>query len=215
MVLTHAHDDHVTGLVEVLERFDVRSVMWNGLPGTGEAFVAWTEAVSREGSAVAVAQAAQVIDVGDGARIEVLHPEPDLLEGTEDDLNNNAIVLRLVYGEVSFLLAGDVEAEGEAALLDAGHDVAATVLKVGHHGSDGASTLPFLDAVMPAVAVVSAGEGNPFGHPSPGLRLRLAGVPLLRTDRNGSVTFETDGTRLWVEQERGEAGLVGAGYVAW
>jgi competence protein ComEC len=198
MVLTHAQDDHVTGLIEVMERYDVRGVLWNGQAGETAAFRALSEAMTGQALPVAIAQAGQVVELGDGAYIEVLHPQPALLVGTEDDLNNNAVVLRLVYGEVSFLLTGDIEVDGEKAILDAGHDVSATVLKVAHHGSDGATTQPFLDATAPSIAVVSAGAGNPFGHPSPSLRLRLSGVPLLRTDLNGTVSFETDGTHLWV-----------------
>jgi competence protein ComEC len=210
MVLTHGQDDHVTGLVEVLERYNVQSVLWNGMPGETAAFGAWAGEVSREALPVTIAQAGQVIDLGDGVYIEVLHPQPSLLEGTEDDLNNNAVVLRLVYGAASFLLTADIEADGEAAILDAGYDVSATVLKVAHHGSDGATTQPFLDAVSPSIAAVSAGQGNPFGHPSPTLRLRLAGIPLLRTDLNGTITFETDGKRLWLEYERGQVELLAA-----
>jgi beta-lactamase superfamily II metal-dependent hydrolase len=77
------------------------------------------------------------------------------------------------------------------------------VLKVGHHGSGGSTTVPFLDAVRPAVAVVSVGEGNAFGHPAPATRLRLGAVPMFRTDLNGSVRFETDGRSVWVSPQRG------------
>ena len=208
MVLTHAQDDHVTGLVEVLERYDVGAVLWNDVPGETGAYDAWVEEVTRQGLPVMVARAGQVIDLGGGASFEVLHPQPDLLTGTQDDLNNNAIVLRLVYGDTSFLLTGDIEVEAENAILDAGFEVAATVLKIAHHGSDGATTEPFLDAVSPSIAAVSAGEGNVFGHPSPSLRLRLAGVPLLRTDVNGTITFHTDGRQLWLDYERGDVDVL-------
>ena len=120
-------------------------------------------------------------------------------------------MLRLVYGAVSFLLTGDLAAEGEDALLASGADLHSTVLKVGHHGSDG-STLPaFLDAVAPELAVISVGADNNFGHPSPTTRLRLAGVPLLRTDLNGDVRFETDGSALWVAFDRGDYARVELG----
>ncbi len=210
MVLTHAQDDHVTGLIDVLERYDVGAVLWNGIKGQSAASRAWEDEVSRRGLPVAFAQAGQVIELGDGVRMEVVHPQPALLYGTEDDLNNNAVVLRLVYGEVSFLLTGDIEVDAENAILAAGEDVSATVLKVSHHGSDGATTQPFLDAVSPSIAAISVGADNSFGHPSPTLRLRLADVPLLRTDLNGTVSFETDGTQLWVDYERGGISLVDA-----
>jgi competence protein ComEC len=213
MVLTHGQDDHVTGLVEVLERYEVGAVLWNGLPGETGGFQAWMAAVSLRRLPVSVAVSGQTIDLGDGVYMDVLHPQPVYLRDTQDDQNNNAVVLRLVYGDVSFLLTGDIEAEAEEAILHAGHDVTATVLKVAHHGSDGATTRPFLEAASPSLAVVSAGEDNPFGHPSPSLRLRLAGVPLLRTDLNGNVRFETDGRRLWLDYERGEVGLVEPAFV--
>ena len=151
------------------------------------------------------------MELGDGAFFEVLAPSSRLLTGTEDDLNNNSVVLRLVYGQVSFLLTGDLAAEGEIALLESPFDLRATVLKVGHHGSDGSTTAAFLDAVSPAVAVISSGAENTFGHPSPTTRLRLAGVPTLRTDENGDVRFETDGASLWIDAARGGYSIVSLG----
>jgi competence protein ComEC len=214
MVLTHAQDDHVTGLIDVLRRFEVGGVLWNGIEGTSGAARAWEDEVAREGLPVTIAQAGQVIDAGSGVRIEVVHPQPTLLHGSEDDLNNNAVVLRVVYGDVSFLLTGDIEVDAENAILKAGEDVSATVLKVAHHGSAGATTQPFLDAVSPDIAAVSVGADNPFGHPDPSLRVRLAGVPLLRTDLNGTIRFETDGARLWVDYEHGDIAVVEDGEVA-
>jgi competence protein ComEC len=152
------------------------------------------------------ASAGQSIDLGDGGRIDVMSPPPDGLEGTDDDINNNSVVLRVIYGSVSFLLTGDLAADGETALIASGVRLQSTVLKVGHHGSDSSTTPAFLDAVEPVFAVVSTGEENSFGHPSPTTRRRLAGTPLPRTDLNGDVRFETNGSALWVSTQRGEYG---------
>jgi competence protein ComEC len=211
VVLTHAQDDHVTGLVEVLRRYEVSAALAGPLSGKTAAYDAWLEELERSDVPLSLASAGQQIDLGDGVRIEALSPPREPLLGTEDDLNNNSVVLRLVYGEVSFLLTGDLEAEGEAALLDTSAELHATVLKVGHHGSDGSTTPAFLDAVDPSIAVLSVGDENTFGHPSPTTRLRLAGVPLLRTDQNGDVRFETDGKSLWVDFVRGDYSLVPVG----
>ena len=132
----------------------------------------------------------------------------DTLAGTVDDLNNNSVVLRLVYGQVSFLLTGDIAAAGEEALLAQPEELRSTVLKVAHHGSDGSTTPALLEAVRPAVAVITAGAENPFGHPSPTTRLRLSGVPLLRTDTNGQVRLVTDGCRLWSAVEGDDVEVV-------
>jgi competence protein ComEC len=211
MVLTHAQDDHVSGLVEVLQRYEVGAALAGPLEGATEAYRAWRDELVSTGVPLFTPQAGQQIDIGDGARIEVLWPDPELLRGTEDDFNNNSIVLRVVYDNISFLLTGDLAADGEQALLDTPADLNATVLKVGHHGSDGSTTAAFLDAVDPALAVISVGIENTYGHPSPSTRLRLAGVPLLRTDENGDVRLETDGTSLWVAFDRGPYSLVELG----
>jgi competence protein ComEC len=211
IVLTHAQDDHVTGFVELLQRFQVGGALAGALEGETAAYEAWREELAQQDVPLLVAAAGQSIDLGDGVRLEVLGPPPDALIDTEDDYNNNSVVLRLVYGSVSFLLTGDLAAEGEDALLASGADLHSTVLKVGHHGSDGSTTPAFLDAVGPELAVISAGAGNNFGHPSPTTRLRLAGVPLLRTDLNGDVRFETDGSALWVAFDRGDYARVQLG----
>jgi len=213
IVLTHAQDDHVTGLVELLQRYNVGAALAGPLEGETGAYRAWRDELSRQDVPLLPAVAGQRFDLGEGVLIEVIGPPPQGVTGSEDDLNNNSVVLRLVYGEVSFLLTGDLAADGEAALLASPADLHATVLKVGHNGSDGSTTPAFLDAVSPSLAVISAGADNVFGHPSPTTRLRLAGVPLLRTDANGDIRFETDGAALWVAFARGGYSRVDFGLV--
>jgi competence protein ComEC len=204
VVLTHGQDDHVTGLVTLLERYEVGSALASPLAGMTSAYAAWEASLQREAVPIREAVAGEWLDLGDGVRLEVLGPGPELLRDTRDDLNNNSVVLRLAYGDVSFLLTGDLGADGEDALLRHGGDLRSTVLKVGHHGSDSSTTLPFLAAVRPAYAVISTGAENSYGHPSPSTQLRLAGVPFLRTDENGNVRFETDGRHLWAGYGRGD-----------
>jgi competence protein ComEC len=114
--------------------------------------------------------------------------------------NNEAIVLRIELGLASFLLASDIEAAREQALVASGAPLAATVLKVPHHGSRTSSTAEFLRAVRPTAAVISVGARNPYTHPDAGVleRLAAAGARLYRTDRDGAVIFETDGRELTV-----------------
>ena len=143
------------------------------------------------------------IEAGD-LSVRVLHPGSSLSE----DKNENSLVLRVTYGSVSFLLTGDLGFEGEEDLLKSGESLNAQVLKVGHHGSGGSSSEAFLEAVSPALAVVSAGENNPYGHPNKDalLRLRRAGADVMRTDKGGAVIAQTDGTdilfRGWLRPHR-------------
>jgi len=114
--------------------------------------------------------------------------------------NDDSLVLRLSDGGVHFLLSGDIEQKVENGLVAEGAPLAATFLKVPHHGSKTSSTAPFLGAVAPQIAVVSVGESNPFGHPAENIleRYKDAGVRLLRTDRDGEVSAITDGHSLSV-----------------
>jgi competence protein ComEC len=208
IVLSHAQDDHLVGLVGVLGRYEVGAVLLSPLEGETAANRAWQETLAEHAVPVREAVAGEWLDLGEGAWLEVLGPAADLPAAAAADLNNASVVLRLVHGSVSFLLTGDLTAEGEDALLGRGAALASTVLKVGHHGSDGSTTAAFLAAVRPAVAVISVGAENPYGHPSPSTELRLGGVPYFRTDRNGRIRFETDGERLWAEVDEGEARLV-------
>ena len=137
--------------------------------------------------------------------MEVIHPPAGSVARAGASSNDNSLVQRLSWQQVGFLLTGDLEAAGEAALLQWGHDLTANVLKVAHHGSGGSSTGEFLAAVAPDYAVISAGADNRFGHPDPAVLARLeevGDVTVLRTDRQGTVTFVTDGQRVWVETAR-------------
>ena len=113
-------------------------------------------------------------------------------------------MLHLQFGQISFLLPGDIEQPIERKLAQANIPLSATVLKSPHHGSKTSSSDAFLEAVAPQIVVVSVGEDNRFGHPAPEVLERYAayGLPVLRTDQHGTIEFVTDGYQLWVETTR-------------
>jgi competence protein ComEC len=201
VVLTHPHEDHVTGLVTVLERYDVDQALVPPTTDDSPAYSAWREALDREHVPTTEAVADQWIDLGGGAWLSVLHPPAEPLAGAEED--DNAVVLKLTLGEASFLLTADLGAKGETYLTNRHADLRATVLKVAHHGSAGSSSPDFLAAVQPLTAVVSVGQPNGYGLPSPETLERLEPRPVFRTDLNGDIEISTDGERLWIERERG------------
>ena len=204
VVMTHLDSDHSRGLLEVLDRYQVGAVL-AGANSPGSAMYAqWQAGVERNrGNVVSVHQGYR-LDLGSGVVAEVLNPRAGSSYGESG--NNEAVVLRLTYGSVSFLLTADIEAETESLLASGETRIQSTVLKVAHHGSKTSSTAGFIDRVDPAAALISVGGSNAYGHPNPEVLGRLleqtGSENLYRTDRNGDVEFITDGTELWVNTER-------------
>jgi competence protein ComEC len=207
VILTHPDEDHITGLVEVLERYEVGAVLFRDVGCREPICDAWRRLIDEKQVVVQRAEAGLRVDLQDGIRLDVLHPGAEL---AGEGFNNDSVVTRLSHGQISMLLTGDIEAESERALLENEGNLGSTVLKVAHHGACGSSTVGFLQAVDPEVAVISVGEDNDFGHPCEEVLERLTevvagadGQPhVFRTDRHGSVEIVTDGTRLWIHTER-------------
>ncbi len=204
VVLSHPHDDHVAGLVPVLERYRVKAVLDAGSLHVTPPYSRCLELVQQEHIPYHLARAGMRLRLGEDVRMEILHPGNPFLSGTRSDVNNNSVVLRLSMGRVTFLFPGDLEEEGEAALLRAGGDPSCTVLKVSHHGSDTSLNPRFLEAADPRLAIISVGADNKFGHPTSETLAALAAreVTVFRTDRNGTVEVTTDGQRYWVKTEK-------------
>ena len=206
VVLTHPDEDHFRGLVQVLDRYGVDEVLDSESVSKNPLYLEWQKAVGREEATPVEAYQGQTVLPDRYTAMEVLNPPPGLLRGTGSDKNNNGIVLRLAYGDVSFLLTADIEAEAEERLLRENLPLGSTVLKVSHHGSKTSSTARFLSDVSPVAAVISAGEGNPHGHPhrevTDSLHRVVGAERLYLTSERGDIEFITDGERLWVKTER-------------
>jgi competence protein ComEC len=202
VILTHPDDDHLAGLVTVLERYDVKEVVAGPQSAKTVTFAAWQREIDDKGIPCHIAKSGEWIDLGRGATLQFLWPPDDASPAAGDDENDDSVVIKLAWGRASFLLTGDLEATGENALLQSGVDPQATVLKVAHHGSAYSTSESLLRAVRPLVAVISVGEDNRFGHPSSATLERLDDTILYRTDQQGEVSLSTDGERLWISVER-------------
>jgi len=205
VILTHPDQDHFTGLVEVLNRFRVEKVLDPNLDCDSPLCEEWQRLITEKNIAKTSARAGQQIDLS-GATLTVLHPPDARLQDTDEDIDNNSVVLKLEAGRISFLFAADIRREAEFYLVSRRAALNSTVLKVAHHGSATSSTEEFLSAVDPQIAVVSVGAGNKFGHPRPEVMARLEqkldADNIYRTDRHGTIQFTTDGERLWVSATR-------------
>ncbi|MGK7345307.1 MAG: ComEC/Rec2 family competence protein [Candidatus Nitrospinota bacterium M3_3B_026] len=189
LILTHPHMDHVGGVFHVMRRIETARVYDNGenlseLAASSD-FYRWYGGLVRESGRYAVLRAGDFIGMGD-VRLKILWPPEKLFSPA---LNPDSMVILVEYGKFRALLAGDLVTEGEEGLMGTGADLAADVLKVGHHGSIHASSGKFLKAVLPSVAVISVDEGNVRGYPSGEVmeRLRGIGAKVHRTGRDGEI----------------------------
>ncbi len=164
LVLTHPHLDHVAGLVPVLQRFEVGAILLGGAHYEGEAYDYFLGQVQSFDGPVYFAQADTDFRLG-SVSLDVLYPFKSELGEHFEEVNNSSVVLKVEGEEGSVLLTGDAEKEVEAALVEAGVDLEADVLKAGHHGSDSSSTEEFLKAVDAEWLLISCGVDNSYGHP--------------------------------------------------
>jgi competence protein ComEC len=194
-VFTHPHEDHIGGADEVMKKTEVKNVILPDAGHDSETYFRMLEAVDASGSAVTFAVPGEAFTLG-GASFVILAPVSD----GHASLNNYSVVLRLDYGETSFLFTGDAEEESESEMLSmfGMSEFVCDVYKAGHHGSSTSNTRRFLEACSPSYAVISCGEGNDYGHPHYEITEMFAdmGVVTYRTDTDGTVVFKSDGEEV-------------------
>ena len=189
VVCTHGHADHCGGLDAVVESFDVDTIFTSPYAGDAASYLRFVETIENAQLTLEVPDQGVQYRLGD-ARFEFIGPLED-----HNNVNDDSLVMRLTYGDTSFLFTGDMTADSEKELIEDGENVKCDVLKVGHHGSSGSSCYQFLYEAEPKIAVISCGRDNDYGHPHEETlgRLKYAGVTVYRTDELGSIVIFSDG----------------------
>lgn len=195
VVASHPHADHIVGLMDVLERYEVKNIIEAKESYNSSEFGAWQEAVKNEGANNIEAIAGKVIELGDGVTLTILHPFESVTGTETNKLHDDVVVAMLKYGELEVILTGDMEVKVERRLILEGYDLDSDVLKVGHHGSKTSTTEEFLSAVNPEVAVIQVGADNRYGHPTPEVLERLENydIKVYRNDLDGDIKLVSDG----------------------
>jgi competence protein ComEC len=194
VIATHPHHDHIGGMSAIMKQFQVKAFYMPDLTHSTRAFRRLYEAVRREGIMIFQAKAGDKIDVEPGIKIRIVAP----LKGGYDSLNEYSYVLKLVDRKNSFLFMADAGEQSETDLLEKRVNVRADIIKIGHHGANTGTTLPFLKKVNPDAAVISVGKGNRYGYPDKAViqRLRYLKIPTYRTDLLGTIVAHSDGQRV-------------------
>ena len=190
---THPHADHIGGLINVLQSIPVREVIDPGIVHTTKTFEDYLTLIDQKDITFTVAQADMTRDLDGGVNMQILHPSfPSALH-----LNDASVVVKVTFGQVSFMFTGDAEQASETQILIRNYDLNSTILKVGHHGSRTSTSTAFLSAVSPEAAIIMCGTGNTYGHPHEETLAKLvnASVNIYRTDMHGTIVVTTNGQR--------------------
>jgi beta-lactamase superfamily II metal-dependent hydrolase len=198
LIGTHPHEDHIGGMDNVIQSFDIGQLYMPRATTTTKTFEDVLLAIKQKGLKITTAKAGvTVLDQGN-LKVNFI---ASVGSGYED-LNNWSAVTRIQYGDTAFLLTGDAESQSEEEMIASGTNLKADVLKVGHHGSSSSTTPAFLKVVAPKYAVISVGTGNNYGHPHKETLTKLANakVQVCRTDQEGTLVFTSDGKTIIVKK---------------
>ena len=196
VILTHPHADHLTGLISVLNRFEIGGVWETGVEYSSGAYDTWKNLIKEKGIKN------EFVDINyqktfDNVKIKVLSPLSNLKNKRIDNLNNSSVILELDYNQFSALFLGDAEISAQAEILKS---ISLTnIIKIGHHGSKNALNEDLLKIARPSIAVIEVGAENSYGHPASNTIsfLKSLAVQIYRTDQNGTIEIISNGGTYW------------------
>lgn len=189
IILTHPEQDHFVGLFDVLKNYQIENILWTGVVRDTAEYKEWEKLIKEEGARIVIAKSGEKVSFLEKLSFLILSPFEDLEGRVFKDSNNTSIIIKLLFGENSFLFCGDASKSIENKLIDKNIDINANTLKVGHHGSKNSTSEEFLKKVSPDLAVISVGLDNTYGHPNPEVLALLEkyDIKLLRTDQDGDI----------------------------
>ncbi|RRJ54867.1 MBL fold metallo-hydrolase [Paenibacillus oralis] len=199
LVGSHPDADHIGTFPELVDALDIGAVYLPRASSNTKTYEALLTSIKNKGLRIKTAKTGVTIDLDEKIKVVMVAPAD-----TYEDTNNMSAVVKITYGQQSFLFPGDAEYKSEQDMIKSGAELGSTVLAVGHHGSNSSTSVGFLKKVKPLYAVIQVGEDNKYGHPTEKTLKKLENqkVKILRTDKNGSITFTTDGSSLKVATDK-------------
>lgn len=193
VVATHPHDDHIGSMSSIIKSFSVGRFYAPKVTSNTDAFKDMVSALNQKQLKISPVTSETKLDLSKDLYCYIIPPSTNY-----DNLNNYSLVIKLAYGNTSFLFSGDAEVLREEEILSKGYNINADVIKIGHHGSKSSTSQKYLDEVNPKAAIISCGKGNDYGHPHKEtlLKLKEKGIITFRTDVHKTVVLESDGNKI-------------------
>ena len=202
VILTHPHADHVSGLLWVLEHYQIGEILLIQVDYQSQVYKKFLELIKEKSIKTAMVDGFHRYNFDQDTYLEILGPSQNHIEQVHSDVNHTSISSKFVDGKNKFFFGGDIEKEDEDELIEIyGHKLEADVMMAPHHGSHTSSTLELIQAVSPQYTVISSGQGNKYGHPHRDVldRYMKLNIPILRTDQKGTITILSNGLNLSVK----------------
>ena len=190
VIATHPHEDHIGNMSYIINNYKIRNFYSPKVENNTTSFENMVESLSRKNIKIKVLKANnKSISLGENTLVEILSPNLDKY----DDLNNYSPIVKVTYGNISFLFTGDAEEYVEEEVINSPFNLKSDILKIGHHGSSSSTSKNFLEKVNPNIAIISVGKDNSYGHPTKETLEKLKDTTIYRTDINGSIVITSDG----------------------
>lgn len=201
VILSHNHADHLTGLVDVLKKYEVKEIWSSGVIHTTDQFIDWLKTIRDQKIPFKIVWQGYEKNFG-AVSLKVLHPTENMESQRPKNQHDATVVAKLNYGKINVLLTGDIEEEHEAKILD--QDLKSQILKVPHHGSRTGLLPEFLERVNPEIAIISQGKDNKYGHPAKETidKLNAKKIQTFRTETNGTIELISDGKKYWTKTSK-------------
>jgi len=191
VIATHPDEDHIDGLIDVMENYNIGEVIDVGVEVDTQVYKKYREVITQKNISHLEGKIGMEIQLADNTKLEIISPDGTQDKSSPKDTNITSIVSKLTSGDNSFLFTGDLTTEGEQILMNKNYNLRSRVLKVAHHGSKYATSDEFLNAVQPQESIISVGKNNRYGHPSAEVldRLSMHKIMIKRTDQTGDIEY--------------------------
>ncbi len=189
IILSHPHQDHMDGLIKVLDRHEVGAVLFSGVNYKSPFYTEFLKNINLKKIPTFIANSNNDLKIAENIYIDIIYPNKSFVAKNIDNVNNSSVVAKLIYGDKKIMFTGDCEKECEMDILKSDFDLSADILKVGHHGSNTSTTAEFLNSINPKKAIIQCGKDNKFGHPKQETldKLEKLNIEIKRNDLEGRI----------------------------